>query len=250
MKLCLVIPCYNEADRLHFSAYNDFLKNQNIHLLFVDDGSTDATYSLLVKYTAKHKTKTTLIHLNKNTGKAQAIRIGALAAGHTQCDVLGFWDADLAIPLSDSLKMLSLFKQDKQILCIFGARVRMLGSVIQKNWLRHFIGRSFAIMAARLLNIPFYDPQCGAKLFHKNIATTIFTSPFQTTWLFDIELICRLKKVLQTQFQTSVIETPVSRCTDIPGSKIKIGDYFISLIDFIKLSQSMRYYSPKNKHLK
>ena len=44
MKVAIIVPCYNEADRLDTNKFVDYL-SQNIHLhfIFVDDGSTDKT---------------------------------------------------------------------------------------------------------------------------------------------------------------------------------------------------------------
>ncbi|MFN5460298.1 MAG: glycosyltransferase, partial [Bacteroidota bacterium] len=42
-KVCVVIPCFNEQDRLPINDFIEFYKKNDIHFLFVNDGSTDNT---------------------------------------------------------------------------------------------------------------------------------------------------------------------------------------------------------------
>ena len=44
-KVCIIIPCYNEAKRLDFKSFNSL--GEDCFLLFVDDGSTDNTTELV-----------------------------------------------------------------------------------------------------------------------------------------------------------------------------------------------------------
>ena len=44
----IIIPCYNEANRLHLEVFLNFAcRHPNISFIFVDDGSKDLTISLL-----------------------------------------------------------------------------------------------------------------------------------------------------------------------------------------------------------
>jgi len=44
----IIIPCYNEANRLHLEVFLNFARlNPNISFVFVDDGSKDLTINLL-----------------------------------------------------------------------------------------------------------------------------------------------------------------------------------------------------------
>ena len=44
MKVVIIIPSYNEAERLDINNFIDYLsRNTYLHIIFVDDGSTDNT---------------------------------------------------------------------------------------------------------------------------------------------------------------------------------------------------------------
>ena len=98
----LVIPCFNESNRLDIEAIEAFLNSsQEVELLFVDDGSKDDTHKVLTGLKESHPEKIDLITLKHNKGKAEAVRLGMLAAFERMADFIGFWDADLSTPLDE-----------------------------------------------------------------------------------------------------------------------------------------------------
>ena len=95
-RVALVIPCYNEANRLDTAAFKNFrLPSDQIEFVFVNDGSTDGTLQLLQTLPGS------VVNLERNSGKAEAVRRGILAALDRKPDIVGFWDADLATPFSE-----------------------------------------------------------------------------------------------------------------------------------------------------
>ena len=104
--LVVVVPCYNEASRLRESDFTSFLSTNTaaLRLVFVDDGSSDDTLSVLRRICAcTHATSAVaeILALDANEGKAEAVRRGMLHALHIfpECSAVGFWDCDLATPL-------------------------------------------------------------------------------------------------------------------------------------------------------
>jgi len=48
MKVAIIIPCYNESDRLDANKFTEYLlQNAHVHFYFIDDGSTDNTISII-----------------------------------------------------------------------------------------------------------------------------------------------------------------------------------------------------------
>ena len=74
-------------------------------------------------------------------------------------------DADLAAPLGTFLDFLEFFEKRPDIDIVFGSRVRLLGRTIERNFIRHILGRLFATIVSLVTHVPVYDTQCGVKLF-------------------------------------------------------------------------------------
>ena len=54
MKVVIIKPCYNEADRLDVNKFIDYLsQNTHLHFLFVDDGSTNNTSRIINQILSK-----------------------------------------------------------------------------------------------------------------------------------------------------------------------------------------------------
>src|SRR5439155_12839964 len=81
----IVIPCYNEAQRLPIHAFKAFVGAGHSHrFLFVNDGSTDGTLHVLRTLRDADPERYALCDLPRNVGKAEAVRtvvLRAFAAG-------------------------------------------------------------------------------------------------------------------------------------------------------------------------
>ena len=219
----VVVPCYNEAARLDPAAFTWALAREpQLRFVFVDDGSTDATAEIVQRLVAGAPDRVTLLRLQQNGGKAEAVRAGVLHAVSRSADLIGYWDADLATPLDDIAALAAAF-DDPRIVMALGSRVRMLGRDVRRSPLRHYIGRVFATVASLALKLPVYDTQCGAKLFRATSATlALFEAPFQLRWCFDVELIARFTTLPADYPYRDFVEVPVSRWADRSGSKLTI----------------------------
>ena len=134
-KTCLVIPCHNEAARLDMDRF--LAGPESSLLLFVNDGSTDRTADVVRKHLG---VRIHLLDLPHNRGKAEAVRSGMLHAVRTpplsEAAWFGYWDADLATPLSEVRSLLRFSRQlDDRADSIWGSRVYRLGSVIERKFL-------------------------------------------------------------------------------------------------------------------
>src|SRR5918993_859197 len=97
----VVVPCYNEAQRLDTRAFSQLrVSGHWVEFLFVNDGSSDGTLEVLERLRCTSPDTIRVHDLRPNRGKAEAVRTGLLEALSTDADFVGFWDADLATPLS------------------------------------------------------------------------------------------------------------------------------------------------------
>ena len=229
----VVVPCFNEAERLDLAQFRDFLVHeQTVRIVFVDDGSRDSTLQILHALKNSIGWRTELIALPKNSGKAEAVRAGILyALTNYPNEYVGYWDADLATPLQTILDFAYILDTHPEIEMVFGARVKLCGRKIDRQPGRHYLGRSFATVVSVMLRLPIYDTQCGAKLFRVKAETRgIFAEPFLSPWVFDVEILARyLRLNSPTLLETKIYEYPLEQWTDVAGSKVKPTDFFRAL---------------------
>jgi glycosyltransferase involved in cell wall biosynthesis len=231
-KVKIVIPCYNEESRLDISVFRDFTNStHSITFLFVNDGSTDKTLSILESLVASDPGKFALLNLPRNWGKAEAVRQGILSAIDSHPDYVGFWDADLATPLEAIARFLEMAESRPELEMIMGSRVKLLGRRIERRRSRHYLGRCFATAVSAVLGLEVYDTQCGAKLFRASSGTrALFLQPFLSRWIFDVEIIARLIRARRgselKQPEQVIYEFPLTEWRDVPGSKLRSSDFF------------------------
>lgn len=229
-RCALVVPCYNESKRLQTEEYISFLKRApaNFQLIFVDDGSTDKTLEVLAEVQREAGPAALVRSQKPNAGKAEAVRDGMIfSLDEIGADVVGFWDADLATPLSGIADLLSVLGSMSHIQMVFGARVKLLGRHVERRPERHYLGRVFATVVSNILDLPVYDTQCGAKLFRASSdLREILRDPFLSRWIFDVEIIARFIQRRGAEYvQNAIYEYPLHQWEDIAGSRLKPGDF-------------------------
>lgn len=224
----IIVPCYNEEHRFKADAFLHFLQEtEDINILFVNDGSSDNTADVLDLFSkSAPDSRVAVISKKENQGKAEAIRTGFLQNPFSTY-FTGYWDADLSTPLSEFSNLIKVFKEKPHIKVVFGSRVLLLGHDIERRPLRFLFGRVFMTAANLIFNFKVYDSQCGAKAFKTDFCAPMWEEPFLTSWLFDIELLCRIKKKygLKTVRQ-EIFEFPLEKWIEVGGSKIKITEFF------------------------
>ena len=227
----IVVPCYNEEKRLDLASFRSFNSpSHTITFLFVNDGSTDKTLRLVESLQASDPSRFSVLSLPSNQGKAEAVRRGVLAAIHSQPEYVGFWDSDLATPLSTITQFADLAESRRDLELIMGSRVKLLGRNIERRRSRHYLGRVFATAVSTILGLDVYDTQCGAKLFRVTpFIRGLFQQPFLSRWIFDVEIIARLIQAKRgknlPQADQVIYEFPLTEWRDIPGSKLGYSDF-------------------------
>jgi dolichyl-phosphate beta-glucosyltransferase len=241
-RAAIVVPCYNEAQRLPVQQFSDFLKTTDVDLVFVNDGSRDNTVEVLERLRAVRPERVTVLDEKVNRGKAEAVRRGICFALDRGAGFVGFWDADLATPLGDIPDFLAVLARGPELDMVFGARVKLLGRHVERKAARHYLGRIFATFVSTMLQLPIYDTQCGAKIFRvTQYAPALFGRPFLSRWIFDVEIIARyLQQVGTAAAAQRIYEFPLLRWVDVAGSKLKPSDFFVSFWDVLRIRQAYR----------
>lgn len=223
-QLWVVVPCYNEARRLDRSEFEARLSGDGGEtFLFVDDGSTDDTAAVLAGIASTNPDRCKVITAAENRGKAEAVRTGMRAALDGGASLVGFWDADLATPLSHVAEFVATLEDRPEIEVVMGARVRMLGRHIDRSGTRHLLGRAYATLASVVLGLPVYDTQCGAKLFRCSPELErALERPFRSRWSFDVELLQRLQSAWGDRGMDRIVEIPLPEWRDVGMSRVSI----------------------------
>jgi len=205
--LTIVLPAYNEEARLG-SALDElfgYLVRHGAHgrdgapgaarlpddvrVLVVDDGSTDATAALVQ---ARPETRDAtagapLLALLRvsHGGKGSAVRAGMLAV---ETDVAIFADADMATP-PDQLPILVGALEDHDV--ALGSRIHPDGSDMRRSQppYRRMLGKAFHSLASAWAAGPVQDTQCGFKGFTREAGRDLFGQQKITSIVFDVELI-------------------------------------------------------------
>jgi glycosyltransferase involved in cell wall biosynthesis len=234
----VVVPCFNEARRLDLAAFAAFLGGcQGASLLFVDDGSSDATAEMLREFAAEQRDRVCVLRLARNSGKAEAVRQGMLSAWGRSPTFVGYWDADLATPLATVKQFRDLLTRRQELSLVIGSRIAMLGRQITRRLSRHLAGRAFATAASLALGLAVYDTQCGAKLFRATPEMELlFCRPFRSRWVFDVEILARLVALAgRQQAEQMIYEYPLERWTDVGGSQLKTRDFLTAAGDLARI---------------
>ena len=237
----VVVPCYNEAERLDVAAFGGLLRRRDdVDLLFVDDGSTDATPAVLDRLHVEDPGRVTVLTLDRNAGKAEAVRQGVLAAIDRGAGAVAFWDADLATPLDALDQFLHVLSARSGLEAVIGTRVQLLGRSIDRHLGRHYLGRIFATVVSLTLGMRVYDTQCGAKLFAVTPdLRVVFAEPFLSRWIFDVEILARLKALAQESgrepLEHRIYELTLFEWRDVHGSKLRARDFATTVPDIARI---------------
>jgi dolichyl-phosphate beta-glucosyltransferase len=231
--LALVLPAYNEADRIG-PALDELLGylgrrttlaadgasdaaalRGRIDVLVVDDGSTDGTAALVAsrpEAAATEGADTTLrVMTVPHGGKGAAVRAGMLAA---DADLIVFADADMATP-PDQLPLLVAALADHDV--ALGSRIQVDGTDMRTSQpgYRRALGRVFHALASAWVAGPVQDTQCGFKGFTRDAAHDLFAEQRISSIVFDVELIYLARR---RGYRLAVV--PI-RWTDRRGSRMR-----------------------------
>jgi dolichyl-phosphate beta-glucosyltransferase len=209
-------------------------EHPTVGFVFVNDGSTDDTLRILRDLCASAPQQFRYIDA-EHGGKGKAVRHGLEEAMRNEgVRYVGYWDADLSTPLDAIVSLTDVLDRLPNVTLAMGARVQLLGRSIRRSALRHYLGRVFATAASVILSLPVYDTQCGAKLFRVGPETRhIFAEPFATRWVFDVEIIARMRQFERASVHERIHEVPLQQWHDAQGSKRRPWHYVTAARDLV-----------------
>ncbi len=171
MNLSIVIPLLNEEESIKelydwiavVMQSNHFL----YEILFIDDGSSDASWSVIESLASEHP-EVKGIRFLKNFGKSQALHAGFnMAKG----DVVVTMDADLQDNPEEIPSMYKMVVEEDYDL-VSGWKKKRFDSVIAKN----IPSKLFNWAARKTSGVRLHDFNCGLKAFKSEVIKTIEVS--------------------------------------------------------------------------
>ncbi|HZV36015.1 MAG TPA: glycosyltransferase [Verrucomicrobiae bacterium] len=235
-RLLLLIPAYNEEDRiepvlLDFAHY--FQKNYSgkFQLVVVLNGCRDNTLAVVQRVAAKYPTVSAM-EFPEPIGKGGALIEGLKLA--PMADLIGYVDADGA---TGPKAFHDLVKLTDKADCIIGSRW-LPGAILHQSQSgkRQFASRGFHIIVEFLFHMRIRDTQCGAKVMHRDAVEKIHSFLRIADMAFDINLLYSLKRA-----GFSVLEVP-TEWTDKIGSKVALGKTSLTML--LSVIRLRLFYSP------
>jgi len=186
VEVTILIPAFNEAGRIERAVRESLVRLESEgapgEVLVVDDGSTDATATIVLGLAAEDA-RVRLHRLPGNRGKGGAVRAGVFEA---RGDIVFVLDADLSTPTSSIGDALPHLRDGADV--VTGSRHCAGASVLRRQGiLRRSLGKGFLLLARRIADPRSTDITCGFKGFRRAAATAIFHRVTVDGWAFDAE---------------------------------------------------------------
>jgi glycosyltransferase involved in cell wall biosynthesis len=186
----LVIPAYNEQDRLQkaLEQYLPVLEGsaKRFEVIVVADGK-DGTPELANRYAARGVRCERFDH--------KLGRGGAVLQGLRLCsnEIVAYADADGSVPGSDFERMLDLSFNGYP--CVIASRrVTPESVVVPETFVRRFAGTAWRILVRSLLGLRIKDAQCGLKIFHKSVIDqSVLTKLTVTNRTFEVGMLYHIQ---------------------------------------------------------
>lgn len=207
MKLSIVIPVYNEektvGEVLNRVAATKLPVKKEI--IVVDDGSTDATVSVISNFTPPTGgSNFKFIKQQKNLGKGAAVLTGI---EHATGEYVLIQDADLEYNPKDIVRLITPVLEERAQV-VYGTRLKRFPNLLRDErtprFLLHYIGNRFlSLLASIMYGQWITDMETGYKLFPKKIVENMRLRA--KSFDFEAEITAKLLKS-----GTKIVEIPIT----------------------------------------
>lgn len=234
-KLSVIIPAYNEAERLPNTideAYKWLAEHTEggFEMIVVDDGSSDTTVR------DSHEMISRRPHLKvleqpENMGKGAAVRRGMLEAIG---EIRLFMDADHSTHIREVAKVLPAIEAGAEV--VIASRQHPESDIsVSQSWLREHMGKSFNFIMRSIVGLEMQDTQCGFKAFTAKATEAIFSRQKLEGFSFDVELL-----FLASRLGFKVVEIPVEWINE-PNSRVRmLADPALMFADVLRIRRMHR----------
>jgi len=165
-QLSFVVPVYNEAESLPQLAteicHHAASTGLPFELIFIDDGSTDASWQVITELACQHPPVRGL-RFRRNFGKAAALHAGFREA---RGEIIFQLDADLQDDPAEIPKFLDLLQQGYDL-------VNGWKKPRRDPWTKTIPSRVFNLLVSVLTGLKLHDHNCGFKCMRAEVARSL-----------------------------------------------------------------------------
>lgn len=235
VKTLLVIPCLRERARLPLFLPELLAalakRTGETEVMIVDDGSGAEEQAWLADYIRSLQTKYPALLapllLSENAGKGGAVYAGWAQAG-TDYSLLGFVDADGAIPPEEVARLCALAPQQADH-ALYAVRTGTEGTHVQRHPARALAGLFFRLLVKGLFRFPIPETQCGCKLVPAAAWRAVEANLTERRFCFDVDLTWHLLK------QGTVIRAVPVNWQEIAGGQLRAASVLAMVRSLVKL---------------
>ena len=169
VKLSLIVPCYNEAENVALfqeaviGAFADF--SQDYEVIYIDDGSKDATLHNLKKLYKAQACPTKVISYSRNFGKEAGLYAGL---SYAQGDYICLIDADLQQRPEILLDMVKILEEKPEIDIVAAYQDRR-----SEGKILSFFKKSFYKLINQLSDVPLQPDASDFRTFRRSVRDSI-----------------------------------------------------------------------------
>lgn len=187
MKVSIILPAYNEAERLE-RAFREVKKavekiGYDYEIIIAEDGSRDGTDKIAAEI-ARRDSKVKHLHSDERLGRGRAIM---RAVKCSEGDVVAFMDVDLSTDLSHLKELVDAIAVEGYDIAI-GSRL-LKDSSADRPLRREIASRMYNLLVRILLGSKIKDHQCGFKAFKRDVIMKLGEKARDTHWFWDTEIL-------------------------------------------------------------
>ena len=190
-EISLVLPAYNEAERLEATVRQvvDALQQitPSFEVIIAEDGSTDGS-DKVAEELAERYPYVKHLHSDERLGRGNALN---RAFKSSEGAILAYIDVDLATDMKHLAELIDHIKDGYDLAT--GSRMIPHSDVV-RSVKRGFASKGFNFLVRTFLKSKLYDHQCGFKAFRRQSLLDLLDQVQDEHWFWDTEILVRAQR--------------------------------------------------------